>query len=100
MAFAFDSLGYAEHPPGRPPRAGRPGTGVSLYQAEAHAEAARQFIMAELATRCDLAVLRNEVDVLRRELEAKIEAVWRELETKIDGCVVTSMLRLVPCRCG
>ena len=76
MAFAFDSLGYAKH---------LRDAGVPLDQAEAHAEAARQFIMAELATRYDLGVLRNDVDVVRRELEAKIEAVRRELETKIDA---------------
>ena len=59
MAFAFDTLGYAKH---------LRDAGVAQEQAEAHAEAARQFIMAELATRYDL-------DVLRRELRAKIDTL-------------------------
>ena len=69
MAFAFDTLGYAKH---------LRDAGVPQDQAEAHAEAARQFIMAELVTRYDL-------DVVRRELETKIDMVRRELENGIDG---------------
>jgi hypothetical protein len=76
MVFAFDSLGYAKH---------LRDAGVPQDQAEAHAEAARQFIMAELATRYDLGVLRNDLDVVRRELETKIDVLRRELETKIDA---------------
>ena len=45
MAFAFDSLSYAKHPRDH---------GVPQDQAEAHAEAARQFVMAELVTKLDL----------------------------------------------
>jgi len=45
MAFAFDSLSYAKHL-----RDNR----VPQDQAEAHAEAARQIIMAELVTKADL----------------------------------------------
>jgi hypothetical protein len=45
MAFAFDSLSYAKHLRDH---------GVPQDQAEAHAEAARQFIMAELVTKADL----------------------------------------------
>jgi hypothetical protein len=45
MAFAFDSLSYAKHLRDH---------GVQQDQAEAHAEAARQFIMAELVTKADL----------------------------------------------
>lgn len=46
MTFAFDTLGYAKH---------LHGAGVPINQAEAHAEAARQFVMAELVTKTDLA---------------------------------------------
>ena len=45
MAFAFDTLGYAKH---------LESSGVDRKQAEAHAEAARQFIMTELVTKTDL----------------------------------------------
>src|SRR5690348_13462721 len=42
MAYTFDSLGYAKRLRDR---------GVPQEQAEAHAEAARDFIMAELVTK-------------------------------------------------
>ena len=45
MVFALDTLGYAKHLRDR---------GVPSDQAEAHAEAARDFIMAELVTKIDL----------------------------------------------
>jgi hypothetical protein len=45
VVFALDTLGYAKHL--------RDG-GVPSDQAEAHAEAARDFIMAELVTKIDL----------------------------------------------
>lgn len=61
MAFAFDTLGYAKK---------LRDSGVPQDQAEAHAEAAREFIMAELVTRTDLT---TAVDGLRRDLEARIE---------------------------
>jgi hypothetical protein len=45
MVFALDTLGYAKH---------LRDSGVPADQAEAHAEAARDFIMAELVTKTDL----------------------------------------------
>jgi hypothetical protein len=45
MAFAFDTLGYAKK---------LRSAGIPQDQAEAHAEAAREFVMAELVTKHDL----------------------------------------------
>jgi len=67
LAFAFDSLGYA-----RKLRE----AGVEQHQAEAHAEAAREFIMTELATRTDL-------NVLRRELASKLDNVGLRLTVRM-----------------
>jgi len=53
MTFAFDTLSYARYLRGR---------GVVQEQAEAHAEAARQFIMAELVTKTDLQTALMHVD--------------------------------------
>ena len=78
MAFAFDSLGYAKH---------LREAGVPQDQAEAHAEAARQFIMAELVTRYDL-------DALRRELDTKIDVLRRDLEAKIDTLSLRLTVRM------
>ena len=55
MVFAFDTLSFARHLREH---------GVPQEQAEAHAEAARQFIMAELVTKQDLA-LALETQTLR-----------------------------------
>jgi hypothetical protein len=78
MAFAFDSLGYAKH---------LRDAGVPRDQAEAHAEAARQFIMAELVTRYDL-------DVLRRELEAKIDTLSMRLTIRMGVMVAAGVAAL------
>jgi hypothetical protein len=45
MVFTLDTLGYAKHLRDR---------GIPSNEAEAHAEAARDFIMAELVTKVDL----------------------------------------------
>ena len=45
MAYAFDTLGYAKR---------LREAGVANDHAEAHAEAAREFVMAELVTKTDL----------------------------------------------
>ena len=45
MAYAFDTLGYAKR---------LRDAGISQGQAEAHAEAAREFVMGELVTKADL----------------------------------------------
>lgn len=74
MAFAFDSLGYAKR---------LREAGVSLEQAEAHAEAAREFIMTELATH-------NDLDVLRREMDAKLD----NLALRIDAQTLRLTIRM------
>ena len=45
MAYAFDTLSYA-----KPLR----NAGIGQEQAEAHAEAAREFVMGDLVTKADL----------------------------------------------
>jgi hypothetical protein len=45
MAYSFDTLGYSKR---------LRAAGVTQEQAEAHAEAARDFVMAELVTKSDL----------------------------------------------
>jgi pyrroloquinoline quinone (PQQ) biosynthesis protein C len=67
MAFAFDSLGYAKR---------LRDVGVPQEQAEDHAEAAREFVMAELVTRSDL-------EALRRELENKLDTLSLRLTVRM-----------------
>ena len=88
MAFAFDSLGYARK---------LRDAGVPQDPAEAHAEAAREFIMTELATRYDL-------DVLRRELETAMDNLGLRLTVRLGvmmaaglsilGAVLGTLMRL------
>jgi hypothetical protein len=67
MAYAFDTLAYAKR---------LRDAGISMEQAEAHAEAAREFVMAELVTKTDL------------------EAVRQELHTAIDNLGLRLTIRL------
>jgi hypothetical protein len=61
--FAFDTLAYARHLRDH---------GVLQDQAEAHAEAARQFIMAELVTKQDLTLA---LDNLKLSLTVRLGAM-------------------------
>ena len=78
MTFAFDSLGYAKR---------LREAGVPRDQAEAHAEAARQFIMAELVTRYDL-------DILRRELETQIDTLSMRLTIRMGVLLAAGVAAL------
>jgi|ERR1043166_2839203 hypothetical protein len=85
MAYTFDSLGYAKRL--------RDG-GVPQDQAEAHAEAARDFIMAELVTKTDL---RTELLGVKQELQTEIRTSIADLRNNIaalDARIDTQTLRL------
>lgn len=75
MVYAFDSLGYAKRLRDR---------GVSQEQAEAHAEAARDFIMAELVTKSDL-------QLALAPLEAKMENLSLQLTVRVGAMVVVAI---------
>jgi len=74
MAYTFDSLGYAKRL--------RDG-GVPQDQAEAHAEAARDFIMAELATRADLLAVRTDLLATKQELQTSIKTLEETLTLRL-----------------
>lgn len=64
--------------------------GVPQQQAEAHAEAARDFIMAELATKSDWLAIKSDLLVLKSDLLATEQKLQTELRTSIE----TQSLRL------
>ncbi|QIO64792.1 hypothetical protein [Rhizobium leguminosarum] len=68
MAIAFDTLGYAKR---------LRDAGVKPEMAEAHAEAARDFIMAELVTKTDLA--------------AALDTLTLRLTTRLGGIMVAGV---------
>ena len=97
MVFAFDTLSYAKR---------LQDAGVPSQEAEAHADAARAFIMAELVTKADMEVvhqqfanvqqqfaavhaeigsLRQEIAAVRREVREEISATKRDLEASISS---------------
>jgi hypothetical protein len=79
MAYIFDSLGYAKRL--------RDG-GVPRDQAEAHAEAARDFIMVELATKADLLPIKADLQVVKADLQvvkADLLAMKQELQAEFRG---------------
>jgi hypothetical protein len=72
VAYAFDTLGYAKRL--------RDG-GVPNAQAEAHAEAAREFIMTELVT--------------KQDLQTAIETLTLRLTVRLGGIVAAGVGVLV-----
>ncbi|UGV29004.1 hypothetical protein E0H22_14855 [Rhodopseudomonas boonkerdii] len=86
MVFAFDALGYTK----RLRDAGLPGS-----HAEAHAEAARDSIMTELAIRSDLLAAKSELKsdmvLLRTEFMSAIDAQTLRLTVRLGGMVIAGV---------
>jgi hypothetical protein len=81
MVFAFDTLSYARFLRER---------GVAHEHAEAHAEAARQFIMAELVTKQDLLLVRQDMQMVRQDLQNAVT----HFDAKLDNLSLRLTLRL------
>lgn len=82
-AFPFDTLDYARK---------LEAAGVSAAQAEVHARALNDALATSVATRADIANLRNHVDERFASLETRIDsrfaavdARFESLETRIDS---------------
>ena len=65
MAYSFDSLGYAKRLRER---------GVPNDQAEAYAEAARNFLISELATKADVFVIKTDLLAMEQRLRSEFRA--------------------------
>ena len=74
MAYTFDSLGYAKRLRDR---------GVPNDQAEAHAEAARDFLMPELATKADVLAIKSDLLATEQRLRTEFRAGITELQTEL-----------------
>lgn len=89
MVLAFDTLGYAKRL--------RDG-GVPEPQAEAHAEAARDYIMVELVTKTDLAAaaesLRRDMDARFENLHLQLDGLRRDVDAKIERLSLQLTVRL------
>jgi hypothetical protein len=78
MVYAMDTLGYAKR---------LRDAGIPQQQAEAHAEATRDFVMAELVTKSDL---QTAVQLL----EAKIEAQTLRLTVRLGALLAAGIALL------
>jgi hypothetical protein len=85
MVYAFETLGYAKR---------LRDAGVTQAQAEAHAEAARDFIMAELSTKTDLQALSAQTKSDLQALSAQTKADLQSLSAHFDAKLDTLSLRL------
>lgn len=75
MAYAFDTLGYAKR---------LRDAGISQGQAEAHAEAAREFVMGELVTKADL-------QATKADLQAAIDTLSLRLTLRLGVMLATGL---------
>jgi hypothetical protein len=85
MVYAFDTLGYAKR---------LRDSGVPQPQAEAHPEAARDFVMAELVTKTDL---QTNLQVLSAHFDAKLahfDVKLANMDAKLDTLSLRLTVRL------
>ena len=85
MTYVFDTLGYSKHL--RHP-------GVAMAEADAHAEAARDFIMSEIATRQDMLAVRQDLSVAKDELRGRIDTVGLRVIVPLGLLVAASVATL------
>lgn len=88
MAYAFDTLSYAKR---------LRDAGISQGQAEAHAEAAREFVMGELVTKADLLVVNADLLAVKADLlavKADLQVTKADLLAAMDTLSLRLTLRL------
>jgi predicted secreted Zn-dependent protease len=88
MVYAFDTLAYSKRLRDK---------GVPQEQAEAHAEAIREFVMADLATKADLQALRSDLQAISARVDAKLDhfdAKLDQFEAKLDTLSLRLTVRL------
>ena len=85
MAYAFDTLGYAKR---------LRDAGISQGQAEAHAEAAREFVMGELVTKADLLAIKADLQATKAELQAAMDALSLRLTLRLGVMLAAGLATL------
>ena len=95
MTYVFDTLGYSKH---------LRHAGVAMAEADAHAEAARDFIMSEIATRDfimseiatrqDMLAVRQDLSVAKDELRGRIDTVGLRVIVQLGLLVAASVATL------
>ena len=85
MAFAFDTLGYSKR---------LQAAGISRPQAEAHAEAAREFIMTEVVTKQDLALAVDNLKLAMDNLKLAMDNQTHRLTIRLGSLVAAGIAAL------
>jgi hypothetical protein len=89
MVYAMDTLGYAKR---------LRDAGIPPQQAEAHAEAARDFVMAELVTKSDLQTAvqatKSDLQSVAQAAKSDLQSAVQLLEAKIDAQTLRLTVRL------
>jgi hypothetical protein len=85
MTMAFDSLKFAHR---------LEQTGVPREQAEAHAELARDMIIADLATKGDIALVRSDLTVAVKDLRSDLTVAVKELQSEMKLVEQRIIIRL------
>ena len=86
MSAIFDSLGYVRR---------LEQAGVERATAEAHADAARDFILAGVATRGDVEALGVELRRTEERLEGKLEVLEQRMTIKLGTFLVIAVGAIV-----
>jgi len=82
MAYTFDTLGYAKR---------LRDAGISQGQPEAHAEAAREFVMGELVTKVDLQAVKADLQAANADLLAAMETLSLRLTLRLGVMLATGL---------
>lgn len=82
MVYAFDTLAYSKRLRDK---------GVPQEQAEAHAEAIREFVMADLATKADLQGLKSDLQTLSAHFDAKLDTLSLRLTVRLGTMLVIGL---------
>ena len=85
MVYAFDTLGYAKR---------LRDAGISQGQAEAHAEAAREFVMGELVTKTDLLAVKADLHALKADLQAAMDTLSLRLTLRLGVMLAAGLATL------
>ena len=80
--YAFDTLGYSKR---------LRDAGVPQPQAEAHAEAAREFVMAELVTKTDIQTLTTHFDAKLENMDTKLDNLSLRLTVRLGVILVAGI---------
>jgi hypothetical protein len=68
--------------------------GISQGQAEAHAEAAREFVMGELVTKADLQAIRADLQATKAGLHAAMDTLSLRLTLRLGVMLAAGLATL------